>query len=784
MTTEGMDSIDSISRRSLIKLMALASPGMCGAASLLVESTEGEPAAKAFEWAQTLRRPRLFYNAESLARMRQMLAADPGSDAVLKKRSAELLAAELVPETVAEIGGGQQANYATPGNQITEMGLTLGLLFQLTGEKGYADKLREALLYYSHYVRWAGPGLAERFPPWHSELDTTKFSFGYAAGYDALREVLSDEDRKTIADAMVRLAILPTLNDWILPGARVHAFDSMGHNWWGVCVAAAGLGALALLGDDPRAQGWIDAVDAGYVQWFSYPGNVLQNRMPTFERSGPSYEGVNYSNYGVSEYLHYRFAWQNTYPGRRAAHMEPLDRLAGFFLETLYPTRDGFLAANFDDSTLHVDSTATVLLLIACGLGTPDASRYLRHVHTQPEGTLLTLLRQDAVPEAEGDAPTSVIYPHMGWATMRSSWEDDAVFVAMKSGYTWNHAHPDAGTFVLFKDGMPLIIDSGTCSYSRPEYTTYYRQSQAHNVILFNGAGQPQEDLDRGCKFPGQMHCLVDGLGMKYVYADATGPMTRWFARNYRHWLWSGDVLLVIDDVLAHTAGRMDWLLHYDGEYSARDGGGVTLQNGAAKTVVKMLYPANTYREEIGLADHDPDRKVSYLVFAPGNEVQSRQFLTAICLNPEAVPEFEVLQGENYIGVRARTEESVEETYLNLRAINGSIHMNCAVQIGDWLTDAYVLQLRRPAADSGGIERFFVSDGSYLRSGNTSYLESLSKLTACWSQGDEVNIVSCDGHAPIQIGTGSAPHRVHWNGKATSTVYDKQRQLVTLRSAP
>lgn len=790
---EGMDTIDSLSRRSLIKLMALASPALCGSASLLADSlegglVEGESTAKPGDSVQTKQRPRLFYNAESLNRMRAMLAADPDADAALKKRGEELLAAELVPEAVAEIGGGQQANYAKPGNQITEMGLTLGLLFQLTGDQRYADKLREALLYYTHYVRWAGPGLAERVPPWHSELDTTKFSLGYAAGYDALHRVLSDADRKTIAEGMVRLAVLPTLNDWLLAGTRVHAFDSMGHNWWGVCVAGGGLCALALLGDDERAQGWIDVVDAGYVQWFQYSGNVLQNRMPTFERSGPSYEGVNYSNYGVSEYLHYRFAWQNTFAGRQATEMKPLEHLATFFLQTLYPTKDGFLAANFDDSTLHVDSTVTVLLLIACGLGTEDASRYLKHVHSHPEGTLLTLLRQHDAPEASGEADLSIIYPQMGWATMRSSWEDDAVFVAMKSGYTWNHAHPDAGSFLLYKDGMPLIIDSGTCSYGRPEYTTYYRQSRAHNVILFNGEGQPAEDLDRGCKFPGQMHCLVDGLGMKYVYADATGPMARWFTRNYRHWLWSGDVLLVIDDVLAYGPGKMDWLLHYDGEYSAGAEGEVRLKNGAAEAVVKMLYPANTCREESGLADHDPDRKVPYLAFTPADETRSQQFFTAICLNAEAMPQFEVLQGENYVGVRTRTQDAVEETYLNLRAINGSIHMNCAFKPGEWLTDAYLLHLRRPAAGDGTVERFFVSDGSYLRKGEKSELESLTKVTAGWSRGERMNIVSSAAPLPIkigagQLGSGQFPREVCWNGRPAAHVYDSERRLVRLGSA-
>jgi hypothetical protein len=193
---EFMHSFDHVSRRSLIKLMALASPALCASASLPASPNADGSAIYPSAGGPQTRRPRLFYNANSLRRMRAMLASDANAEAALKERGEVLLAAELIPEKIAEIGGGQQANYATPGNQITEMGLTLGLLYHLTGEKRYADKLREALLYYTHYVRWAGQGLADRFPPWHSELDTTKFSFGYAAGYDALRDVLSAEDRK------------------------------------------------------------------------------------------------------------------------------------------------------------------------------------------------------------------------------------------------------------------------------------------------------------------------------------------------------------------------------------------------------------------------------------------------------------------------------------------------------------------------------------------------------------------------------------------------------------
>lgn len=546
---------------------------------------------------------------------------------------------------------------------------------------------------------------------------------------------------------MLRLGVLPILSDWILPPTRIHSLDTMGHNWWGVCVAGAGIGALALLGDDPRAQSWIETIDAGFVEWFDYPGNVLQNRMPTFERSGPSYESVNYTSYGVGEYLRYRLAWQNVYPDRTAAHMRPLDGVARFFLHTLYPTSTGHLSVNFNDSSLNVDVTETVLLLAACGLGTPEGSLYLQDVHTDPQFSLRMLLQLQARGEVLKDVASSCIYPEMGWSIMRSSWENDSTLLAMKSGYTWNHAHADAGTFLVFDKGVPLIIDSGTCSYGRPEYTTYYRQSQAHNVLLFDGQGQPADDIRIGCKFPGHMHSLVDGLGLKYAYADATGPMARWLRRNYRHWLWSGDLILVIDDLLPYTPGRVDWLLHYAGDCSIQSDSTVLLQNAAAKASVSILSPPVTHRQEIGFAEHNPDEKVPYLVFSSESSAMQQYVIAAICLNPSAMPKIDLVESESFLNVRVTSQDYVEECYLNLHSRSGAT--GTAVICGQWETDASLIQLRWSTDHT--LQRCFVSDGSYLRHQGTSMMESLRKCCVCWSPLNPTQVFSSESTKGIQI---------------------------------
>lgn len=764
---------DEISRRSLLKLMTLASPLLIAPVPNLAETYSEAPPRKVKPY---LGHPRLFYNNGSLERLRRVLSPETEAGASLRRKGEKLLRANFYPESVAEIGGGQQANYITPATQVADMGLTLGLLFHLTGDRKYASKLRDALLYYGHYVRWAGPELIHRIPPWHSELDTATFGLGYSCGYDALHDFLSEPDRKTIGDTMVRLAVEPTLDDWISPGKRIQSLDCMGHNWWGVCVSGAGLCALALLGDNPHAQSWIEAIDAGYVQWFAYDGNVLQNRVRTFEPSGPSYESVSYTNYGVSKYLEYRFAWQNTFPGRKPPRIEPLEHLAEFFLQTLYPTSSGYFTVNFNDSGLETDSSATILLLIACGLGSPAAARYIEFVTSTNQDTLFSLLRQFPAPAPQISPPLSCIYPEMGWAIFRSSWERDATLLAAKSGYTWNHAHADAGSFMLFHHGKPLIIDSGTCKYSRPEYTTYYRASRAHNVILFNNQGQPPEDLSLGCKFSGRMHSLIDGIGLRYVYADATGPMAGWFTRNYRHWIWIGNLILILDDVRAHTAGEMTWLLHFQGESTTDKDGFVRLKNGEAEAAVKMLYPAARTNTEMGLAPYDPDKKIPYVVFHPGKAAQSRLFVTAVCLDPSSIPAFDVEDNQNYLHVRVTHNHSLEELIVNRRAI-ATPGTQC-INFDGFTTDAYFVHLQRPAPKSP-VERFFVVNGSYLRKGKRSQLESLSKRNVCWKAGESLIVFSDVGPSPIEIGAAHKPKAIYWNQQKVKAPYNRSRAVVS-----
>lgn len=346
---------------------------------------------------------------------------------------------------------------------------------------------------------------------------------------------------------------------------------------------------------------------------------------------------------------------------------------------------------------------------------------------------------------------------------------------------------------MLFHAGQPLLIDSGTCDYSRPEYKNYFCASRAHNVILFNGQGQPDDDR-RGSKFSGQTHSLMDGLGVKYVYADATGPMARYFARNYRHWLWLEDAILIFDDLLAHEAGRYDWLLHYAGTVNhqgqqGQQGNEVTLTNGPAKAVVRFMFPEQlNVREEPGLAERNPDQKQMYLSFSPATPAREQKFITAILpeVNGQSPPELELLRGPEMLGVRLRRAGQITDVYLNLQADGRRMHLNCNNVIDGWETDAYLLALTRPATSQTStpqtVSRYFVSAGSYLRKDGEVVLDSLSQVTALFQAGKQMEVV-LQGQELIEASLycPAKPARLLLNGQEAKYSYDAKAKLARLR---
>lgn len=684
----------------------------------------------------------------------------------------------------------------------------LGLAYRITNESRFAERIKNTMLTAIGQTTWEGKELLQRTPAWKGGLGTAHASFYMAIGYDCAYHYLTPSERKQIAQGIVKLGIQPAMDDWLSPDKSIHTLDTMGHNWWSACVDIAGFAALAVINEIPDAKKWAKDISATATEWINYSGNVLQNKPMTFGQDGGFYESINYANFGFSQYLLFRYAFQNVLPDVQQSEFPAMEKMGDFFINTTYYSTDGPLSVNFGDSSIKRNGNACVLLLWNLGLHKDKYAWYLQKTKEgsdkegmeldSPQGLILFPDLSNYIEVKAPNIAESKLFSDLGWATLRNSWKDNATMLGIKSGFTWNHAHADAGSFILFHNGKNLIIDSGNSSYGRPEYTEYYCQSEAHNVALFDGKAQNSKDPYFGVKNYGRLYHLLDTDRLKYVFADATGPTSQWFSRNYRHFLWVGDVILVLDDLESYTSGKFEWLLHYNG-VSKRSGLDISIKEDNAEVLVRSLYPETfpdgglphdfpekmRLEEKTGLKDHEPDVKQPYWSISQNQETNRTKFISSITLknysNKDKLPIIERFEGKDYLGVRITQNGETTEIYLNLLADGRIKHRNSLNVMNGWDTDAYLMALTFPeSADKTNpknIKRLFISDGSYLRKEGKPLIHALSKFFTIIDFNTKTPSLQFQGQDGVSVSLANNYSTVVVNGKTITAHYDSDSKL-------
>ncbi len=687
----------------------------------------------------------------------------------------------------------------------------LGLVYRMSGEEKYAKRIKETLLNEISRDVWEGKELLQRTPAWNAGLGAAHTTYNTSLGFDCIYGYLTSDERKKIAAGIVKLGIQPIMGDWLNPETRIHTLDTMGHNWWSACVDIAGFAALTVRNEVPESKEWINAVQDASLEWFNFSGSLLQNKIPTFDREGGFWESINYANFGFSQYLLFRMAYQNVMPDVKQPDIAQMEPMADFFINTTYFANDGTLSVNFGDGNIHGTGRACVLLLWNLGFQKERYAWFLNktlHGDNKEWMTLespIGLILNPNLPSYEEakvpGLPTSKLLPDMGWALLRDSWKDNATMLAVKSGLTWNHSHADAGSFILFHNGKNLIIDSGNCSYANPLYTGYYCQSEAHNVVLWNGKGQEKRDAYFGTVNHGSLQNLIDTDGFKYLLADATGPYSHTLLRNYRSFLWIGDVILVIDDLLAYEPGQFEWLLHYNG-LSKRNGLDLSVKQEDAEVLVRPLYPEtfpngglpHDFPEKMrldecwGWEDHHPENKVPYWSVSHFEKTERTKFITAIILKTEnnkaVLPQIERFDGKDYFGVRITQNDKTTEVYFNLLADGRIKHRNSIIEMNGWETDAYLMALTflkgTDLSKSENIKQLFIGHGSYLRRNGKPVIQALSKFFTVVDF-DKMNIqFQGQGLVKLQLSASKNPGTVVLNNEILKTKFNSESRMIEL----
>lgn len=628
----------------------------------------------------------------------------------------------------------------------------LALAYQLTDDHRYCDKLKEMLQNIAKTESWANAEMMQRDPQWRSELQMAHRSFQMALAYDAIYNDLTPSERKHLAQEFYRLCVEPLLGDWLTDDARIHSLNSMGHNWWTSCVGMGGLLALAISNEHPRAALLAQQAVESLPEWFDFAGDILQTKPKTFDRDGGMYESINYASFGITEALLLRMAWINSHPGAKLEKIPQMELLPDFFCHVAYPRTGQLYSINLGDSHKNVTGESSMLLAYAMGVENPATLWYINNIqpgqHREgmplifPMGFLYT--PQHVQAPTTPDMPLSKQWEDFGWATLRNSWNKDATMLTVKSGMTWNHAHADANSLILFHKGIDIIKDAGNCSYGRPEYRNYFFQSDAHNVIKFNGEGQPAYHQYHGSSLPGTVSGLLDCGHIKYVLANGTGPMSHLLDRNLRSFLWIYNTILVIDDMHSHAPGSWEWLWHPGGQVNKR-GGDLEITNGDAAVVLRPLYPqplapsayVHDYPEMLywdiieGPREDLQGNEQYYSLKLPGSFDRIKG-VTAIFLkdspSQKTVPATERREGKNWIGLRITDGDTVTDVYINQLADGRLMHMNSWIEADGWKTDAYMFAVTYRKGTSPAHGDLFINHGSMLKHDDKVIYSSLAKL--------------------------------------------------------
>ena len=377
-------------------------------------------------------------------------------------------------------------------------------VYKITGEKKYLDAAKKYMDAAVSYDVW---GYSYNKP--NTDLAAGHLLYGMGWAYDLLYNDLTAAERTKYRDKLVRQARL--MYEFFKPkSGKTYAY-SQNHTF--IPIAGLGVAAYALYGETPEAKGWTSLSRA-----------IYDRVLATYSEDGYYYEGMEYWIFSTPWLVHYMDAHlhatgENLYettPGLKLAYKYVAhSTLPGgefnFDFGDIYAgplTRDrkgedyereridGHFRTNYNIlynlASRYTSGEAQGVADWLKSKGQVNAEEFWTFIWFNPSIKPIPIERQERwhyFPDHD------VVY----W---RSSWDDDATAFAFKAGppeghatteklkmfpdwrLSSGHAHPDAGSFIIWSKGKYLTGDSG---YAGVPMTAH------HNTLVFDRKGQAKE---------------------------------------------------------------------------------------------------------------------------------------------------------------------------------------------------------------------------------------------------------------------------------------------------
>jgi hypothetical protein len=388
-----------------------------------------------------------------------------------------------------------------------EVGLGIAeaaFIYKITGDKKYLDASKKYMDAAVSYDIW---GYSYNKP--NVDLAAGHLLYGMGWAYDLLYDDLTTAERAKYKEKLIKQARL--LHDFFKPKkGKTYAY-SQNHTF--IPISGLAVTAYALMDETEEAKEWAATSRA-----------IFDRVLATYSQDGYYYEGMEYWIFSMPWMAHY---------------MDAHHHATG---ENLYATTPGFKLAhkyvahatlpggefNFDFGDIYAGNVTrsrqgddyarerisgrfrtnyNILYNLAAryndgeAQGVADWLKSKGQVNAEEIWTFIWYQPQIKSVAIDKQAKWH-FFPDHDVAYWRSSWKDDATAFAFKSGAPeghaaneslklfpdWRlssgHAHPDAGSFIIWSNGKYLTGDSGYAGVPLTEH---------HNTLVFDGRGQAKE---------------------------------------------------------------------------------------------------------------------------------------------------------------------------------------------------------------------------------------------------------------------------------------------------
>lgn len=377
-------------------------------------------------------------------------------------------------------------------------------VYKITGERKYLDAAKKYMDAAVSYEVW---GYTYNKPD--VDLAAGHLLYGMGWGYDLLYNDLTPAERTKYREKLIKQARL--LYDFFKPkNGKSYAY-SQNHTF--IPISGLAVTAYALMDESDEAKDWAATSRA-----------IFDRVLATYSDDGYYYEGMEYWIFSTPWLVHYMDAHlhatgENLYettPGLKLAHKyvshatlpggEFNFDFGDIYAGNITRSREGddYERERIDG---HFRTNYNILYNLANRYNNGEAqgaANWLKskgQVNAEEFWTFIWY--NDSIKSVPIEKQAKFYYfPDHEVVYWHSSWNDDATAFAFKCGppeghaanekikmfpdwrLSSGHAHPDAGSFIVWSNGRYLTGDSG---YAGVPLTIH------HNTLLFDGKGQGRE---------------------------------------------------------------------------------------------------------------------------------------------------------------------------------------------------------------------------------------------------------------------------------------------------